>query len=153
MRILVTGSRDWDDRAAIAEALGHVLDQTGVIVTVDGLDDWVLVSGACPTGADRLAEELWESRGYTTYGATIERHPAEWEKYGRRAGFLRNKAMVDLGANVCLAFIKNASRGASMTARLAEEAGIRVLRYEVCTHGGQPGWCGECHPDVPEWTI
>lgn len=117
MRILVTGSRDWDDRDAVWGALNKAATEAGV----------VLVSGHCPTGADQMAEEWADCQP----DVTIELHPADWETYGKRAGFLRNKEMVDLGADVCLAFIKDGSRGASMTARLAEEAGIPVRRFEV----------------------
>jgi hypothetical protein len=121
MRILVTGSRDWDDYYTIFAALEDVVD--GV-----PMDEVTLVSGACPTGADRLAEREFE---YVGRHDQIERHPADWEKHGRSAGYVRNKEMVDLGADVCLAFIKNGSKGASMTAAMAEEAGIPTVRYEV----------------------
>lgn len=117
-RILITGSRDWQDRDAIWRALG---DTVGPI---DITRETVLVSGACPRGADALAEE-WARK----YGLTIERHPANWQLEGKRAGFIRNARMVHLGADVCLAFIRNGSRGASHTARLAEQAGIPTRRW------------------------
>jgi YspA, cpYpsA-related SLOG family len=113
-RVLVTGSRDWTDVGTIFVAL-----------TEHARPGDTLVSGACPTGADWIAEDIWRELGW----GPIERHPADWEKYGKRAGFLRNQRMVDLGATVCLAFIRNGSKGASMTARLAQEAGIPVKRW------------------------
>jgi hypothetical protein len=115
-RILVTGSRDWDDVAVVMTALRDA---------ANGLPrDTVLVHGACPTGADALAEKVWLASG-----RPVERHPADWAGYGRYAGPRRNKQMVDLGADVCLAFIKGGSAGASGTAKMADDAGIPVIRY------------------------
>ncbi|QIS09901.1 SLOG family protein [Nocardia arthritidis] len=113
-RILITGSRSWTDRATIRAALADAWSP-----------DAVLVSGACPRGADALCEACW-----LAWGGRVERHPADWDRLGRRAGFVRNAQMVSAGADLCLAFIRNNSAGASHTARLAQRAGIptRVFR-------------------------
>lgn len=115
-RILVTGSRDWDDREKIAEVLWDYWYDTD--------EHSVLVSGACPLGADAIAEDIW-----TKAGGRVERHPALWTTFGKRAGFIRNAEMVKAGADVCLAFVKNGSKGATHTADLAEKAGIPTRRF------------------------
>lgn len=113
-RVLVTGSRDWTDEHLIYIELTRWSHD----------DDVTVVHGDCPTGADAMADKWCELTGYPA-----ERHPADWDRYGKRAGFIRNDEMVQLGADVCLAFIKNESKGATMTADLADAAGIPVLRY------------------------
>jgi len=122
-RILITGSRDWTDRTAIKEALADACGDLGRVPWDEGV---TLISGACLTGADALAESIWWDEWG---GADLERFPANWERHGKRAGYIRNQAMVNAGADICLAFIKNNSRGATMTADLAEKAGIRTIRY------------------------
>ena len=112
-RVLVTGSRTWADEAVITDALREYWAAGAV-----------LISGACPRGADAITERLWSS-----WGGQVERHPADWET-GRAAGMERNAAMVAAGADVCLAFIRDDSPGASHAARLADLAGIPVHRYE-----------------------
>ena len=83
-----------------------------------------LLSGACPRGADRIAETVWAKANLP-----IKRFPADWERFGKRAGFVRNAEMVNSGPNICLAFIRNNSRGASHTRKLAMDAGIPVRTF------------------------
>jgi hypothetical protein len=118
VRVLVTGSRDWRKRRIVYGALSR-------IVTSMGQGRLVVVHGKCPTGADAIADE-WAK---VVWAAEPEPHRAEWEKYGKPAGFIRNQEMVDLGADVCLAFIRNGSKGATHCADRAEKAGIPVERY------------------------
>lgn len=121
-RILITGSRDWIGQGVI----DRNLDRAWAYLGAD--PETVLVSGACPKGADAMCER-WAS----LRGIEIERHPVlatEWDEHGKRAGFIRNARMVKTGADLCVAFIVNQSKGATMTARLAEEAGIETWRFE-----------------------
>jgi hypothetical protein len=121
MRILITGSREWDDPDAVINAIENEYHchEHPAHECPEGL--MTIVHGHCPTGADHMADWWARSSGYE-----IERHPADWNTHGKRAGFIRNSEMVNLGADVCLAFIKNESKGATMTAKLAEKAGIPV---------------------------
>ncbi|MGW1015631.1 SLOG family protein [Streptomyces niveus] len=117
-RILVTGSRDWDDHDLIRSSLAVAIYQNAPAV---------IVHGACPSGADATAS--WWVRRYRHLGITEERHPAQWRTHGRAAGPIRNQQMVHLGADICLAFIRNGSRGATGCADLAEAAGIPTKRW------------------------
>lgn len=119
-RILVTGSRDWPHLRTVYGAL----DIAATEAMANGHDRIVVVHGACRTGADVHAH-MWA----TKCGATQEPHPADWKTNGKAAGPLRNARMVGAGADLCLAFIKGGSRGASHTAGLAEAAGITTRRW------------------------
>jgi hypothetical protein len=121
-RVLVTGSRAWTDHTAITAALDGLL--------VKHVTRLVVVHGACQHGADAFAD-LWARFNWVP----VQRHPADWRRHGRRAGMLRNLAMVATKPNLCLAFIHNNSAGATHCAQAAEAAGIptRVYRSGVTT--------------------
>lgn len=119
MRVLITGSRTWDDVDEIHDALDAMI----LLAEAQG-EPFILVHGACRRGADWLAEQ-WAGQ---TMGVTIERHPADWST-GRSAGVRRNQHMVDLGADHVLAFIKDNSPGASHLVRQARKAGIPVQEF------------------------
>lgn len=113
MRILVTGSRDWYDSGAIYDALTRIVTDEPIVVVQGGA-----------RGADTIAAGIADNLGYE-----VETYKANWRRDGKSAGFLRNAHMVSLGADLCLAFIRNESRGATMCANLAERAGIPVRRF------------------------
>lgn len=110
-RVLVTGSRRHSDVA---------LHRTWLAKVDAAWGRCTLVSGACPSGTDLLCEQE-----ATRLGWAVERHPADWSM-GGRAGPLRNQSMVDLGADVCIAFPLPGSRGTWDCVNRAKAAGIPV---------------------------
>lgn len=115
VRILITGSRDWQDYGLLRQILLRTYQKSG---------PYTLVHGAA-RGVDREAAKIALS-----LGCEVEPHPADWGGgAGRGAGMVRNQAMVDLGADYCFAFIRNSSPGASHCAGAAKRAGIRTYRF------------------------
>lgn len=124
-RVLITGSREWTDVSTLTQEV-----EKAALAFSGNL---VFVHGDCPTGADNLVEKYCRTMG--NYGT--ERYPADWSK-GKIAGPEHNRKMVNLGADLCLAFCMYCTRPACMTARrhishgtnncmtLASRAGIPV---------------------------
>jgi len=125
-RVLITGSRDWPNQPAIAGALlAQWLEW--------GKPPMTIVHGGA-TGADSMAEGVLDPKLRADGTLKVEVHPAAWDVHGRAAGPIRNAQMVSLGADLCMAFIKDNSRGATNCLELAEAAGIPVVVYRLDTH-------------------
>lgn len=114
-RVIAAGSRHWADPHAIRDALAPVWHPRAVLMT-----------GACQTGADPLAEACW-----TAWGGRVERHPAAWRWFGHSAGPRRNAHMVRLaswlGPGVLVGWPLGESPGTRGTIALAEDAGLKVV--------------------------
>lgn len=117
MRVLVTGGRDWTNANAIA-AVFAVL-RAGFHTE----DEVTLVHGAA-SGADHLAAQCAARMGWR-----VEPHPADWSHDGDAAGPIRNSRMIELGADICIAFPGPRSVGTWDCIRKAVAAGIPVRIY------------------------
>lgn len=121
-RLLITGSRNFGSQGSSDIALMRTaLKDARYRFTEAGFDRIILVHGAA-RGADQLAASIGKSMGFV-----LESHPAQWNVHGKAAGPIRNKEMVDLGADLMLAFPRGSSRGTRGCMQLAAEAGIEVI--------------------------
>lgn len=78
MKVLITGSREWLNYAAMVEQF----DKLPLGTTI--------VHGHCPRGADAMADGLAKKRGFE-----VRRYPANWDRFGKGAGPIRNQEMID----------------------------------------------------------
>lgn len=118
--IMVTGSRDWDDVPTIRQALYNAFVELGAD------NETILLSGGCPTGADLLAEHIWDEE----MGLVVDRFPTMWQEHGKAAGTIRNQQMVNTQPDIVLAFPKGESRGTRGAIRMAEKAGLDVRVFD-----------------------
>lgn len=110
MKLAIIGSRTFTDFELMEKEILRLyqLDQITEIVS----------GGA--TGADTLAEMFAQKYNIPT---SINR--PDWAKYGKRAGYIRNKEIVDQADQV-IAFWDGVSRGTKITIDLANRANKRV---------------------------
>lgn len=112
---MVTGSRDWTERSIIRMALAEFAGRGPVTLVHGG-------ARGADTGAETVA---------IAYGFGIEVHPADWKKHGKRAGILRNLAMLDSGVDHVVAFHMDGSRGTAHAVGEALRRGVPVTRFVV----------------------
>lgn len=99
-RVLAFGSRDWTDSEKIGKDIYELRSFIG---------DFILVHGGCPTGADRMADRYARD----TRLPEPEVHFADWSRWGKAAGPIRNQEMADIRPDYAVGWILNSSSGAS----------------------------------------
>ncbi len=87
MILIVTGSREADEKTA-----QEIIMAT--ITSLGGVD--AIWHGKCPTGADKAADKV----GVMAHGINVRPFAADWTKFGRKAGHIRNGVMVGEAARI-----------------------------------------------------
>lgn len=109
MRVLVCGSREYDYPVGVAVRIAELPEGT------------VVIHGAA-LGPDTIAGNFAKN----TMLLDVEEYPADWETYGKRAGIIRNLAMLDTEPDLVIAFWDGKSKGTGHTIREAQKRGIPV---------------------------
>lgn len=121
MFICVCGSRYFCDYDVVRICLGSLLLR-------EDLSKVTIINGGA-TGADALATQfcIRNSINYATY-------PANWNLYGKRAGYIRNSEMAKLVSDnhgIVVAFWDGKSRGTKMMIDLAKQLGVTTYVYKI----------------------
>lgn len=112
-RVIVAGSRDFIDSGVCFEVLDKVFSKK--------MPDSVVCGKA--RGADTLGA-MWAVK----HGVKVDEFPADWNRYGKSAGYLRNAEMAD-NAEALVAFWDGTSRGTRHMINLAVEHGLQVIVF------------------------
>ncbi len=151
MRILVCGGRNFGHVArtkprgaetplvqARLEEYNYIQDELSKLTTKFSLnynpnDNWLptditIIAGGA-TGVDSVAADF----AVVNY-CQLEKYPADWNKYGKRAGYIRNKQMLDEGRpDLVVAF--PGGKGTDMMVDMATKAGIKVIKMGILGFG------------------
>ena len=117
-RVIICGSRDFTDYELLKSEcdllLSYLIKKNINIIIVSG----------CARGADTLGEQYANERGFT-----IEKYPANWEKYKKAAGFIRNEEMAK-NADACIAFFSsiNESKGTKDMINRAQKENLLIKK-------------------------
>ena len=110
MWVAVVGSRDYPDWKAVREYVESLPEGTTV------------VSGGA-RGVDS-----WAERAALACGLDTRIFPADWDQFGKRAGFMRNEMIVEC-ADLVVAFWDGQSKGTLHSINLAKRLGKPVEVY------------------------
>jgi predicted Rossmann fold nucleotide-binding protein DprA/Smf involved in DNA uptake len=113
MKTIIAGSRDFNDY--------NLLKQT---IIESKIQITKIVSGGC-RGADKLGEKYAKENNIP-----CEIFNANWDLYGKSAGFRRNKEMVE-NADALIAVHINNSKGTSNTIELAKKMNLKVFVKKI----------------------
>lgn len=122
MRVLICGDRNWKDREAIFACVGALAEGVPVI---EGEQ----------RGADKIAAEAGRFHGVTVLG-----YPAEWNRYGKGAGAIRNRQMLKEGKPTLVVFFHNnlrESKGTKDMVKIAVGAGVPVINGRSVSDWGR----------------
>lgn len=116
MRIIIAGGRKFNDYDLICRTCDKEFSLQTEIEIVSGTAN----------GADKLGERYANEKGYP-----IKQFPADWDKYGKSAGYKRNEEMAKY-SDVLIAFWDGKSKGTKHMIDLANryKLEVTVVMYE-----------------------
>ena len=138
VKVIIAGSRDFNDYDYLEKSchkIFYALAKEYSILTNNikkDISNMEIISGIA-RGADSLGEQFAKK-----YNIKTKRFPADWNTYGKSAGYLRNKrmaeyAVADESTGVLIAFWDGKSKGTQHMINLARKNNLItfVVNYET----------------------
>ena len=115
IKVIIAGTRDFNDYAFLKKNVDYFLQ--GINPNSEEIE---IVSGNA-RGADKLGERYAKE-----YNLPVKLFPANWDKYGKRAGYLRNQEMANY-ADMLIAFWDEKSKGTKHMIDIAKKQSLTVI--------------------------
>lgn len=114
IRIIIAGSRSFDDYDKLCKDVDEFISMQKFFAGLGAYKskEVEIVSGGA-RGADKLGERYAKE-----HNLRLKIFPADWDKYGKRAGYIRNTEMAEY-ANCLIAFCDGKSKGTAHMIDLA----------------------------------
>ena len=110
-KVIIAGSRNFNDYEKLSKVCDSLFKNKKAIEIVSGI----------AKGADKLGEVYAKENGYG-----IKKFPANWNKYGKKAGYLRNVEMSNY-ADICVVFmLKGGTKGSKHMINIAKDKGLKL---------------------------
>ena len=121
LRIIIAGSRDFNDYKLLKTSIRDILKN----ISLDDINKIKIISGTA-RGADQLGERFAKQ-----FKLDVVKFPADWDRFGKRAGYIRNEEMAkysvkDNNYGMLVAFWDGKSRGTKHMIDLAKKHGLEV---------------------------
>lgn len=127
IKVIIAGSRTYNDYSTLSNVVDHIFS---LYLYKKGYkpSDIDIVCGMAK-GADSLGEQYARINGFS-----IQYFPANWDKFGKKAGYIRNKEMAAYtsyrkGYGALIAFWDGKSKGTNHMINIAKEYGLKIFIY------------------------
>ena len=119
-KVIIAGSRGFSNYKLLKEKCNEYLREKRKEYNI------IIISGGA-RGADTLGEKYAQDEGFS-----LEVFPANWNKFGKSAGFKRNEQMAEV-ADALIAFWDGKSHGTKHMIEIMENKKllVRVVNYET----------------------
>ena len=117
-KVIIAGSRGFSNYKLLKEKCNKYLCEKRKEYNI------IIISGGA-RGADTLGEKYAQDEGFS-----LEKFPANWNKFGKSAGFKRNEQMAEV-ADALIAFWDGKSHGTKHMIEIMENKKllVKVIKY------------------------
>jgi hypothetical protein len=124
MRVIIAGSREFTDYEMLKRCVEQAVQENKLEITE-------IVSGKAH-GADTLGEQYAKEKGIP-----VKEFPADWDKFGKSAGYIRNEQMAKY-ADWLIAFWRPDCKGTTNMIKIMRDLKKPSQVFEIPTTDPKP---------------